>query len=131
MLPATLPVVSGLEIACRYRAAGEGIEVGGDWYDVVARDDGLVHAIIGDVAGRGIAAATLMGHMRSAFHAYAYEHASPAEVLRRMLRMVPEGAMATAVCVSFDPFTGDLRYASAGHLPPAHGRRHDRGGRCA
>jgi serine phosphatase RsbU (regulator of sigma subunit)/anti-sigma regulatory factor (Ser/Thr protein kinase) len=118
MLPATLPVVPGLEIACRYRAAGDGIEVGGDWYDVVARDDGLVHAIVGDVAGRGIVAATLMGQMRSAFHAYAYDHASPAEVLRRMLRLVPEGAMATAVCLSFDPFTGDLRYASAGHLPP-------------
>ena len=118
MLPARLPRVPGLDIACRYRAAGEGIEVGGDWYDVVARDDGLVHAIVGDVAGRGIAAATLMGQMRSAFHAYAYDHASPAEVLRRMLRLVPEGAMATAVCLSFDPYTGDLRYASAGHLPP-------------
>ena len=118
MLPDTLPEVAGLELACRYRAAGEGIEVGGDWYDVVARDDGLVLAIVGDVAGRGIVAATLMGQMRSSFHAYAYDHASPAEVLRRMLRMVPEGAMATAVCMSFDPYTGDLRYASAGHLPP-------------
>jgi serine phosphatase RsbU (regulator of sigma subunit)/anti-sigma regulatory factor (Ser/Thr protein kinase) len=118
MLPAALPVVEGLAIACRYRAAGEGIEAGGDWYDVVARDDGLVHAIVGDVAGRGIAAATLMGQMRSAFHAYAFDHASPAEVLRRMLRLVPDGAMATAVCLSFDPYTGDLRYASAGHPPP-------------
>ena len=118
MLPDTLPEVAGLELACRYRAAGEGIEVGGDWYDVVARDDGLVLAIVGDVAGRGIVAATLMGQMRSSFHAYAYDHAAPAEVLRRMLRMVPEGAMATAVCMSFDPYTGDLRYASAGHLPP-------------
>jgi serine phosphatase RsbU (regulator of sigma subunit)/anti-sigma regulatory factor (Ser/Thr protein kinase) len=118
MLPEALPDVDGLELACRYHAAGEGIEVGGDWYDVVVRDDGLVHAIVGDVAGRGIIAATLMGQMRSSFHAYAYDHASPAEVLRRMLRMVPEGAMATAVCMSFDPYTGDLRYASAGHLPP-------------
>jgi anti-sigma regulatory factor (Ser/Thr protein kinase) len=118
MLPATLPVVDGLDVAWRYRAAGEGIEVGGDWYDVVVRADGLVQAIVGDVAGRGIGAATLMGQMRSAFHAYAFDHASPAEVLRRMLRLVPEGAMATAVCLSFDPYTGDLRYASAGHLPP-------------
>jgi serine phosphatase RsbU (regulator of sigma subunit)/anti-sigma regulatory factor (Ser/Thr protein kinase) len=118
MLPETLPEVEGLELACRYRAAGEGVEVGGDWYDVVARDDGLVHAIVGDVAGSGIVAATLMGQMRSSFHAYAYDHASPAEVLRRMLRMVPEGTMATAVCMSLDPYTGDLRYASAGHLPP-------------
>jgi serine phosphatase RsbU (regulator of sigma subunit)/anti-sigma regulatory factor (Ser/Thr protein kinase) len=118
MLPASLPVVDGLDLGCRYQAAGEGIEVGGDWYDVVARDDGLVLAIVGDVAGRGIAAATLMGQMRSSFHAYAFDHASPSEVLRRMLRLVPEGAMATAVCMSVDPYTGDLRYASAGHLPP-------------
>lgn len=118
MLPATLPTVDGLDVACRYRAAGEGIEVGGDWYDVVARDDGLVHAIIGDVAGRGIGAATLMGQLRSSFHAYAFDHTSPAEILRRMLRLLPQGAMATAVCLTFDPYTGDLRYASAGHLPP-------------
>ncbi len=118
MLPAALPVVEGLDVAWRYRAAGEGIEVGGDWYDVVVRADGLVQAIVGDVAGRGIGAATLMGQLRSAFHAYAFDHGSPAEVLRRMLRLVPEGAMATAVCLSFDPYTGDLRYASAGHLPP-------------
>ena len=118
MLPDSLPLVDGLDLGCRYQAAGEGIEVGGDWYDVVARDDGLVLAIVGDVAGRGIAAATLMGQMRSSFHAYAFDHASPAEVLRRMLRLVPEGAMATAVCMSVDPYTGDLRYASAGHLPP-------------
>ena len=80
------------------RRRAPGIEVGGDWYDVVVRADGLVQAIVGDVAGRGIGAATLMGQLRSAFHAYAYDHGSPAEVLRRMLRLVPEGAMATAVC---------------------------------
>jgi anti-sigma regulatory factor (Ser/Thr protein kinase) len=84
----------------------------------VARSDGFVHAIVGDVAGRGIDAAKLMGQLRNGFHAYAYDHASPAEVLRRMVRLVPEGAMATAVCLTLDPYTGDLRYSSAGH-PPA------------
>jgi anti-sigma regulatory factor (Ser/Thr protein kinase) len=59
-----------------------------------------------------------MGQLRNGFHAYAYDHGSPAEVLRRMVRLVPEGAMATAVCLTLDPYTGDLRYASAGHPPP-------------
>jgi serine phosphatase RsbU (regulator of sigma subunit)/anti-sigma regulatory factor (Ser/Thr protein kinase) len=118
MLPTRLPTVDSVELACRYRAGVAGVEVGGDWYDVVARADGFVHAIVGDVAGRGIEAATLMGQLRSAFHAYAYDHGSPAEVLGRMLRLVPEGGMATAVCLTLDPFTGELRYATAGHPPP-------------
>jgi serine phosphatase RsbU (regulator of sigma subunit)/anti-sigma regulatory factor (Ser/Thr protein kinase) len=118
MLPASLPDVDGVDLACRYRAGVAGVEVGGDWYDVLARDDGFVHMIVGDVAGRGIDAATLMGQLRSAFHAYAFDHGSPAEVLRRMIRLVPSGSMATAVCMTLDPFTGDLRYATAGHPPP-------------
>jgi anti-sigma regulatory factor (Ser/Thr protein kinase) len=118
MLPAALPRVDGVELASRYRAGAAGVEVGGDWYDVVARADGFVHAIVGDVAGRGIEAATLMGQLSSGFHAYAYDHGSPAEVLRRMVRLVPAGAMATAVCLTLDPYTGQLSYASAGH-PPA------------
>ena len=117
LLPRELPSIEGLEVAWRYRAAGAGIEVGGDWYDVVETDDGLVHAIVGDVAGRGLDAATLMGQLRSTFHAYAYEHSSPAEILRRMLRVMPGDAMATAVCFTLDPQGGELRYASAGHLP--------------
>ena len=118
MLPAALPRVDGVELASHYHAGADGVEVGGDWYDVVARADGFVHAIVGDVAGRGIDAATLMGQLSNGFHAYAYDHGSPAEVLRRMVRLVPAGAMATAVCLTLDPYTGDLRYASAGH-PPA------------
>jgi serine phosphatase RsbU (regulator of sigma subunit)/anti-sigma regulatory factor (Ser/Thr protein kinase) len=118
MLPAALPRVDGVELASRYRAGAAGVEVGGDWYDVVARADGFMHAIVGDVAGRGIDAATLMGQLSMGFHAYAYDHGSPAEVLRRMVRLVPAGAMATAVCLTLDPYTGDLSYASAGH-PPA------------
>ncbi len=118
MLPAALPRVDGVELASRYRAGAAGVEVGGDWYDVVARADGFVHAIVGDVAGRGIDAATLMGQLSSGFHAYAYDHGSPAEVLRRMVRLVPAGAMATAVCLTLDPYTGDLSYTSAGHPPP-------------
>src|SRR5664279_3169158 len=94
------------------------MEVGGDWYDVVRRSDGIVHITVGDVAGRGITAAVLMGQMRNAFRAYAYDHTSPAELLRRMRRHIGDEEMVTAVCLTLDPYTQELTYASAGH-PPA------------
>ena len=89
LLAESLPEIDSLDLAARYEAGSAGLEVGGDWYDVVVRPDGMVLAIVGDVAGRGITAATLMGRLRSAFRAYAYDFASPAEVLRRLVRHVP------------------------------------------
>src|SRR4029077_3945863 len=71
-----------------------------------------------DVAGRGIEAATLMGQIRNAFRAYALEHTSPAEVLARLLRHVAGDDMATAVILTIDPATREVRCASAGHPPP-------------
>ncbi len=64
-------MVDGLDLAARYNAGSTGLVIGGDWYDVVVRPDGLVHLTVGDVAGRGIEAATLMGQIRNAFRAYA------------------------------------------------------------
>jgi anti-sigma regulatory factor (Ser/Thr protein kinase) len=58
-----------------------------------------------------------MGQLRNAFRAHAYEHTSPAAVLRRMLRHVDEDEMATALCLTLDPYTQELTYASAGHPP--------------
>ena len=78
LLPDELPVVDGLELAGRYNAGGVGLEVGGDWYDAVRRPDGILHLTVGDVAGGGIPAAVLMGQLRNAFRALAYEHTSPA-----------------------------------------------------
>ena len=59
-----------------------------------------------------------MGQIRNAFRAYALEHASPAEVLARLLRHVAGDDMATAVILTIDPASGEVRYASAGHPPP-------------
>lgn len=118
LLPDRLPTVEGIEIAGRYRPGGEGLEVGGDWYDVIRRPDGIVHMTVGDVAGHGIAAAARMGELRSAFRAYAYEHTSPAEITRRLSRhAMGDDAMATVVCLTLDPYTGELRSSSAGHPP--------------
>ncbi len=118
LLPERLPGVKGLDVAARYNAGGTGLEIGGDWYDVVHRSDGLVHLTVGDVAGRGIGAAALMGQLRNAFRAYALDHAAPAEIVERLLRHVRGDEMATAVIVTLDPHSGEVRYASAGHPPP-------------
>ena len=113
----TAPRVEGVELIGRYNAGGAGLVIGGDWYDAVRRSDGIVHVTVGDVAGHGVTAAVLMGQLRNAFRAHAYEHTSPADVLRRMLRHVDEDEMATALCLTLDPYTQELTYASAGHPP--------------
>jgi serine phosphatase RsbU (regulator of sigma subunit)/anti-sigma regulatory factor (Ser/Thr protein kinase) len=117
LLSDRLPEVEGVELVGRYDAGGAGLLIGGDWYDAVRRPDGIVHVTVGDVAGHGVTAAVLMGQLRTAFRAHAYEQTSPAEVLRRMLRHVEEDEMATALCLTLDPYTQELTYASAGHPP--------------
>jgi serine phosphatase RsbU (regulator of sigma subunit)/anti-sigma regulatory factor (Ser/Thr protein kinase) len=118
-LPDALPDRLGISLAGPSRACGAGTEVGGDWYDAVRRPDGIFHLCVGDVIGRGIGAATLMGRYRSSFRAYAYECASPGEIVRRMLRHVDdEETMITVACVSLDPCSGELKYSCAGHPPP-------------
>ena len=119
LLPEALPSIDGIDLAGHYAAGGTGVEVGGDWYDAVRRPDGIVHLSVGDVIGKGIGAAMLMGRHRNAFRAYAYECASPAEIVRRMIRHVDSDEMIiTVACVAFDPYTRQLTYSCAGHLPP-------------
>ncbi len=84
LLPAALPELPGLQTAARYFAAGAGSQVGGDWYDVVVQPDGRLLLVIGDVAGRGIAAAAIMGQLRSAMRAYALDGHGPASLLERL-----------------------------------------------
>ena len=117
LLSDRLPEIEGVELIGRYNAGTVGLEIGGDWYDAVRRSDGIVHVTVGDVAGHGVTAAVLMGQLRNAFRAHAYEHTSPAAVLKRMLRHVDDDEMATALCLTLDPYTQSLTYASAGHPP--------------
>ena len=118
LLPTSLPETDGVSFGARYQAGTAYAEVGGDWYDAVRRPDGILHLSVGDVAGRGIPAAVLMGQLRNAFRAYAADHTSPAAIIERLALHIEEAQMATTVCVSFDPYTRELRYASAGHPPP-------------
>lgn len=119
LLPSTLPVINGMEIAGRY-VPGRGM-VGGDWYDVFVLPAGQLGVVIGDVAGSGLPAAVIMGRMRSALRAYAVETADPAEVLARLDRKMQHfepDAMATVAYAVFDPPLNRMHISSAGHLPP-------------
>jgi len=118
LLPARLPSSRGLELAGHYLAGGDAVEVGGDWYDAVRRPDGIVQLCVGDVSGKGIGAATVMGRQRNTFHVYAHDYVSPAEIVRRMLRHIDGDEMITLACISLDPYTGELAYSCAGHPPP-------------
>ena len=115
--PADLP--HGFEV--RYQAAARPLQVGGDWYDVVELEDGRIAMIVGDCVGHGLAAATVMGQVRSACRALLFQNPSPAtalEWLDRFAARLPGAQCTTAVCAVLDPDTGELVYSSAGH-PPA------------
>jgi anti-sigma regulatory factor (Ser/Thr protein kinase) len=118
LLPDRLPTSEGVGLSGHYHAGGAAVEVGGDWYDAVRRPDGIVQLCVGDVSGKGIGAATVMGRHRNTFHAYAYECTSPGEIIRKMLRHVDGDLMITVACVSVDPYTAEVSYSCAGHPPP-------------
>ena len=79
LLPERLPPLPGLEVAARYLPAASEAEVGGDWYDVIPIAAGRVGLVMGDVAGKGLAAASMVGRLRSALRAYALEGHDPAD----------------------------------------------------
>jgi PAS domain S-box-containing protein len=120
-VPERLPEIPGVRLAARFVPGGTGVDVGGDWYDVLELDGGKIGVAIGDVAGRGIQAASLMGQLRNALRAYAFEAHPPAAVLEHLNRLSwrREGVvMATVIYLVLDPSSGSLRFVSAGHLPP-------------
>jgi serine phosphatase RsbU (regulator of sigma subunit) len=118
LLPRTLPHVDGIELEARF-TPGAGAEVGGDWYDALPLPGGRVAIVIGDVAGKGLRAAALMGELRAGLRAYAIEGGGPIETLARLDRLAGRSAhMATAVLMHVDPASGRAVFGSAGHLPP-------------
>jgi len=121
LLPTTVPGVAGLELAVRYVAATDGASVGGDWYDVLAFDDGSTGIVVGDVVGHDIGASTSMGQLRSALRVYAWEEqARPAAALSRVDRLFDKLGLAYATCVFgvLDPQSSSFRWSNAGHPPP-------------
>ncbi|MFC0096123.1 SpoIIE family protein phosphatase [Micromonospora marina] len=121
LLPRTLPQLPGAVVASRYLPGSADVEVGGDWYDVMATSDDDLMLVIGDVVGKGVRAAAAMGQLRNALRAYVLEGYDPGEALTRLNRLVHSagsGSFATVVCLGFSPRTGRIRYASAGHPSP-------------
>ena len=129
LLP-VVPEISGLDVAARYVAGVDELDVGGDWYDVIAHAPGCVVFVVGDVSGRGLPAATTMAALRFAVRAYLAEgHDSDAvrTRLRRLLYVTVDHQFATVLLGELDTSSGRLRLVSAGHFPPlliCDGRAH-------
>ncbi len=110
-----------LNVASFYQAGVEGTQVGGDWYDVIELGAGRTALVIGDVMGRGVRAAAVMGQLRAAIRAYARLDLPPADVLELCdgaVRELGEDQIVTTVYAVFDPVEHTLTFANAGHLPP-------------
>jgi PAS domain S-box-containing protein len=121
LLPDRLPVVPGVTMAARYLPGGPDVDVGGDWYDVLPMPDGTMGFAMGDVVGRGVRAASLMGQLRSALRAYALEGHAPGACLERLdtlIDVITGGTLVTAVKGHLYPKARRAVIANAGHPPP-------------
>jgi PAS domain S-box-containing protein len=123
LLAGALREGEGFEVGVAYRPAERGLEVGGDWYDAFWLEEGETLAIVvGDVVGRGLGAAATMGQLRSALRALAstgFEPGPLLEALSEFSRRHSVGQMATVAYAELDVRLGCMRYACAGHPPPA------------
>jgi serine phosphatase RsbU (regulator of sigma subunit) len=120
LLPHRLSAHPLVKTAGRYLPGTLGMDVGGDWYDVVEAGDGLA-LVIGDVQGHGVQAAATMGQLRSAVRAFALGDRSPDEVMsgtNRLLIDLDPGQFASCCYIRVDPVTGIARAARAGHPQP-------------
>ncbi|MEU0223216.1 SpoIIE family protein phosphatase [Streptomyces sp. NPDC006284] len=127
MLPVLAPEIPGMTVAARYVPTGGGLQVGGDWYDMIPLPGGRFALVIGDVQGHDVRAAGLMGQLRIALRAYAAEGHRPDAVLSRASHFLhgltqagDPGDLRFATCyyAEVDPATGTLESARAGHLDP-------------
>lgn len=122
LLPESLPDIPGLQLGAYYRPGGHGVDVGGDWYDVLPLADGSVLVALGDVMGKGVPAAIVMGQVRSAVRAYALLDPDPALVLERLDELIATSAtpeqIVTLALALLDPDHRRVRIAVAGHPPP-------------
>jgi serine phosphatase RsbU (regulator of sigma subunit)/anti-sigma regulatory factor (Ser/Thr protein kinase) len=121
LLPQALPDARGLEFGAIYAPGTEGIDIGGDWYEVITRPDGTVVVVVGDVSGHGLDAATIMASLRFAIRAFASQGDGPGMILGKLARLVSvgrDGHFATVLCGVLDPADHTATWAAAGHPRP-------------
>jgi serine phosphatase RsbU (regulator of sigma subunit) len=121
LLPEKLPQLRGMDASALYEAGEQGVDVGGDWYDVIELGHRRLLLVVGDVSGRGLRAATTMASLRYAIRAYAAQGDQPEEILTKISRLVnvaEGGQLATVLCAMVDIDTRLITVTSAGHLPP-------------
>ncbi|MFE3284701.1 SpoIIE family protein phosphatase [Streptomyces sp. NPDC059233] len=120
-LMGTPPAVPGLAAAYRYRPATQGAGVGGDWFDLILLGAGRVGVLIGDVMGRGLEAAAVMGQLRSAAHALAVTGMEPRALMQSLETVVADlsvpDQLVTCCYLVIAPDTRQVAVCSAGHLP--------------
>ncbi|MET9256284.1 SpoIIE family protein phosphatase [Streptomyces sp. NPDC003717] len=120
LLPHSLPALPGVAAAARYLPATRGMDIGGDFYDLVPAR-GTAAAVIGDVQGHNVTAAALMGQVRTAVRAYTAVGQEPEEVMRSTNRLLIDlGAELLVSCLylRLDAAGGRAVLARAGHPPP-------------
>jgi serine phosphatase RsbU (regulator of sigma subunit)/anti-sigma regulatory factor (Ser/Thr protein kinase) len=122
LMPESIPELPDLAMGAYYEPGGSGVDVGGDWYDVLPLSDGRVVVALGDVMGKGVPAAIVMGQVRAAMRAYALIDPSPSVVLSRLDMLVTSlGVPEQIVTVVYGVIDADrrwIRLAVAGHPPP-------------
>jgi len=118
---AMLPPIDPPEgFAVRYEPAVSPLEIGGDWYDVLPLGNDRIGIVVGDCVGRGLAAAAVMGQLRSSARALLLTGADPARLLEQLdsvAEFIPDAFCTTVFLATLDTRSGVLCYSSAGHLP--------------
>ncbi len=120
LLPRTLVSTAMVDVAARYVASSDVLEVGGDWYDSIVLDDDRTMFVVGDVVGHGLEAAAMMGRLRAGLAALAGYGAGPGQLLHMLDHFAStagEADYTTVCCAELDMSTRTLTYASAGHPP--------------
>jgi serine phosphatase RsbU (regulator of sigma subunit) len=113
----SLPADAGVTVHVEYLPA---FDVGGDFYSITQADDGTIAVAIGDVAGKGVAAALVMSRVSADIQRALVAGNAPASVLRKInarLSDVESESFVTATCIRLDPERRTLTVANAGHLP--------------
>ncbi|NJP99315.1 ATP-binding SpoIIE family protein phosphatase [Streptomyces zingiberis] len=137
MMSPAVPETPGMRVTARYVPTGGGVQMGGDWYDLIPLPSRRVAFVVGDVQGHDVRAASLMGQLRIALRAYAAEGHHPDAVLSRASRFLAgltdrsqpgdtgslddpadDPRFATCLYIEADPSTGSLEIARAGHPEP-------------